>query len=562
MILARVHLGRGTAELTATSSSHRWQSPRVHVVADADIDNLAELRALGLKIADEASPAEIVGRAFERWGDDCARRLLGDFVFIVWEPEAQRLTWARDPLGIRSIFDKRDGHVLSVGSIAREVAGPNPEPDRLSVALFISGHHALSDGSLYKDVHVLPPAHHAVHDASSPRRLTRYWSPVIDPEIERAPERAIEELFRLTFREAVRCRMSPGAMGVEVSGGLDSSAVAACAADLSDTPPLALNLAFPGMGCDETRYSDAVVKAAGLPLVRHDATQTDVDLPSDAHPDLIFDPTVSSFAPLTRAAHERGVRVVLTGVGGDQAMDESVLECADAIRDGRFTDAATLAGITRHPLKRRGYRRLLHGGLRPLVPERWRRLGRRLRKRAVIDPLTPVMSRRSLERIHARRRAPPRPNERFGMRRELEDQSRLLMLSQSQCLGEDCGVQFRHPFLDRRLVELMMSASPRLRFQHGVTKGKPLLRRALADHLPDEVAQRTDAGEFSDFLRYVLLNRGRKRIEGIFDESRLVDLGIIDARAMREVLLSKTQTHINRLTLATGMELWLRRTWI
>jgi hypothetical protein len=79
--------------------------------------------------------------------------------------------------------------------------------------------------------------------------------------------------------------------------------------------------------------------------------------------------------------------------------------------------------------------------------------------------------------------------------------------------------------------------------------------------LPDKVLQRTDAGEFSDYLRYVLLNRGRRRMEALFENSRLVELGIIDQEEMREVRLAKTQTHIKRLTLATGMELWLRRTW-
>lgn len=550
-------------ELRAAAPSSRWEGDGLTVVADADIDNLAALRESGLALDDAASAAEMVGRAYARWGSDAARHLLGDFAFVVWDADRRALYCARDQLGIRALYHRHRRGELVLGSVAREVAGSACRPSLLGISLYLVGEHDEDGFTLYDDVNALRPGHQLLHRRRTPLRETRYWSPRRDRELGRESDEAVERLFTTTFREAVGCRMRSGPIGVEVSGGLDSSAVAGQAAALCGAaPPTALNLAFPGMDCDETRFSDAVANRWKLPLVRHDARATAVGQTDDDHPDLIFDPTLSSFGPLVSKAAERGIRVVLTGVGGDQTMDESGTECADALREWRFADAARVAGITRRPFSRRSYSRLFSWGLRPLTPEPLRRVARSWRARPTLEPLTERASTRALEHLYARMRAAANnSDERRGMCRELASHHLLMPVQQSHRLGARHGIRFRHPFLDLRVVELMLSAPPRLRLRDGVLKGKPLLRRALRDYLPRAVVERTDAGEFSGYLRYVLLDHNRQQTRDLFQDSRLADLGILDPHAMRAVLDGETQTHINRLTLATGMELWLRRTF-
>lgn len=552
----------GQVELRAGAPSSRWQGEGLIVVADADIDNLEALQKSGLALGDGASAAEMVGRAYARWGSACARHLLGDFAFVVWDAGQHTLYCARDQLGVRALYRRRRDGELVLGSVAREVAGSACRPSFLGITLFLLGEHDEDGFTLYDDVVALPPGHQLLHTPHAPLRETRYWSPRRDPQLAREPDDAVERLFASTFRDAVGCRMQAGPIGVEVSGGLDSSAIAGQAVALRGATSLtALNLAFPGMDCDETRFSDAVAHQWKLPLVRHDARDTPIGQAHDDHPDLIFDPTLSSYGPLLSKARERGIRVVLTGVGGDQTMDESGTECADALREWRFADAARVAGIARLPFSRRSYSRLLNWGLRPLTPEPLRRVVRSWRARPKLEPLTEAARADALDHLHTRSSRATTSNVRSGIHRELTSHHLIMPVQQSHRLGARHGIRFRHPFLDLRVVELMLSVRPRLRLRDGVLKGKPLLRRALRDYLPRAVVERTDAGEFSGYLRYVLLDRNRQQTRDLFEESRLADLGILDPHAMRAVLDGETQTHINRLTLATGMELWLRRTW-
>ncbi len=545
--------------LAARGRSSRWEEGALTVLADADIDNAAALAAAGLPLSPHASAAEIIGKAFARWSDGCAERLLGDFAFVVWDAERRRLHAARDPLGIRPLYRRERGGVLTLGSVAREVAGPDARPDALGISLYIVGRHQEDGYTLFEAVEALPAGHRLVADERGTER-TRFYE-LAPSAFDVDDEATLAQRFAFAFREAVSCRVT-SRTAVVVSGGLDSSSVAGQAAVVADAPVTALHLAFPGIDCDESHYCDAVVRRHELALIRHDARETSISHNDGDHPDLVFDPTVGCFDPLFAAAAAAGVSTVLTGIGGDQLTDESGLECADALRDGRLRDAARIAGITRRPTSLTSYQNLLAWGVRPLIPEPIRAASRRLRRRPTLEPLTPRSRDRALEHVYAEmRRAARRPGGARGMRHELACQSLLWPVLQSSRVAARHGLGVRHPFLDVRLVELMLGVPARARFRDGVTKGKPLLRRALGALLPTEVATRTDAGEFSDYLRYVLLQRGKRQTTALFAESRLADLGIIDQNAMRDVLEGSSPLRIKRLKLATGMELWLRRTW-
>lgn len=560
MISARRAHAQAAFVLEAHPPSEIVRSDTLTVVADATIDNVADLRSAGLSVDDYQSSAEIIAAAYRKWGTDCARHLLGDFVFIVWDAHTQTLYGARDHLGVRPLYLRECGGVWEIGSVARDVAGPSARPSTLGIALYMLDRHDEDGFTFFEDVRALAPAHQLTVTASG-SRSSAFWRP--SRSAVHLDDATLVSRFAATFAEAVRCRLRGGPTGVEVSGGLDSSSVACVAAALSDEPPVAMHLAYPGMTYDETHYCDTVTQRHDLPLLRHDGRTTKVGYTSSDHPDLIFDATLNCFEPLVEKAARRGVKTVLTGVGGDQLMDEAVDECAAALRDHEIGEAARIAGITHRPWSPAAYKNFYRRGVRPLLPEPWRRAARRFRRPASLAPLTKTAGQLSLDHTYAvmQREHTTTGTHQLGIARELGVQTLLLPVQQSHRLGVPHGIRFRHPFLDVRLIELMLTSPRKARLRDGVVKRKPLLRRALRAHLPRELLARTDTGEFSDYLRYVLVERHGRETSALFEESRLADLGIIDPAAMRGLLEGTSQIHINRLTSATGMELWLRRTW-
>ena len=124
----------------------------LHVVADARIDNRAELRAAGLDVDDGMTAAEVIGRAYEKWSTGCAARLLGDFAFVVWDAERRQLYCARDHIGVRPLYYRADGRLFSCASephALRHASHEQPRPNALEIALFLIEEHREAGPSLY-----------------------------------------------------------------------------------------------------------------------------------------------------------------------------------------------------------------------------------------------------------------------------------------------------------------------------------------------------------------------------------------------------------------------------
>src|SRR5262249_18723173 len=136
------------------------------------------------------------------------------------------------------------------------------------------------------------------------------------------------EHFRAVFEEAVRCRLrSHRPVGCEVSGGLDSSSVAVVANHLRQAGAAAspgletVSMTFPGLPCDQQPYIQAVLRTpAGVPthVLPHRGQSEDPDGDVRRFADLPDFPNGAAFRPLRARAHERGCRVLLTGLGGDE----------------------------------------------------------------------------------------------------------------------------------------------------------------------------------------------------------------------------------------------------
>ncbi|HLL91443.1 MAG TPA: asparagine synthase-related protein, partial [Solirubrobacteraceae bacterium] len=198
---------------------------------DGFLDNAADVaHALGRPEVDE--PETLIACAYRRWGGDLLRRLRGDFALLVWDSLQGEGLIARDQLGVRSMFlHDGPGGLCFAGEIGQLLAllPTRPAPDPEGVASWIVARGRPGSGTLYAGVRRLDPGAVLLLGRGATRQH-RYWTPrFVDPLDVSQPE--LDGIVRESIGRAVRRRLSAGGItGVMMSGGLDSSSVAAVAA--------------------------------------------------------------------------------------------------------------------------------------------------------------------------------------------------------------------------------------------------------------------------------------------------------------------------------------------
>ena len=518
------------------------------IVLDGRIDNLDELRgALGVPANAEMGAPALVLSAYMRWGETAAARILGDFAFAIWDTPGGRLFCARDALGQRPLFyTVRPGATIAASHAHQVLAYPGVPavPDEGVIAEILAGLATTVEDTIWRGVRRVPQAHSLVV-ADGGARVHRYWDFDLGRELDYRRPEEYDEHFRELFDRAVACRVAgEQAVGIFLSGGIDSSAIVgtAAAAARGGGPALrqcsgqaihTVSLTFSGDACDESRFIDDTVRRWNLPSDRIVFTPTpwvNLEREVDRFRHLPLDPAGGVANPLHRRARALGLRVMLTGLGGDEWFSGSSAHSADLLRRGRVIAAARQCWHDAH-LPGRGftYLGLARGAVGPLLPA-WAR--RMLRPVAGARPLRhdwipETFAARVALRDRIRPLAPPSAGSLAqraiyrlanGIQRTLGDEHEQRMTSAA-------GLDQRHPFYDRRVAEFGLALPERERAHLGVTK--VIVRRALADRMAESVRARADKAEFSPIFAAAIAAAGGRRA---FERLRSADLGWVDGR--------------------------------
>lgn len=442
------------------------------------------------------SDAALVLAAWERWGEDCVERFLGPFALVVADRFRRRVVCARDALGDRTLFYARRGELLIAASEEQAVLAHPSVPDDLdetSLAAFFGVSAPAPGATFLRAVSELPAATLLIYDRDG-LSLRRYWTPTPARTGRTRDERT--EQFAETLHRAVTDRLrSSTPVAVSLSGGLDSTAVAAFAARESPRPLSTVSWVFDELtSCDERAYMDPVIEALGLDPVRFPGDDLGPDPTRLGHDSNT--PFENPYRRLKERAYRetaaRGARVLLTGVFGDH------------LYTGGY------ARLTEH-LDRGNWSALAGGAVRAF------------RTRGLQDPTLRHLARRMLRRTASPGTRPPAWLTEHGasMWPERSDDFQLPSMRARQAralLGPTAarsahgeigtasrhGVELRHPYRDRRLVELALGL-PAEDLYDG-ERWKPILRRATAGRLPDVVRRRRHPTS----LR-LLLSRGLTR---------------------------------------------------
>jgi asparagine synthase (glutamine-hydrolysing) len=539
-----------------------------------------ELEARG-RIFRTLSDTEAVIHAYEEWGADCFGHLIGMWAVAIWDARQKRLLLSRDRLGIKPLYyHESSGQIVFASEIKALLLHANVDVDidLHALSLYLTHMVAPPPHTLFRSIRKLPPAHILEVRPGAHPRTWSYWDSLdTDNELvyaaaklraDRVEAFAVDSVRHLLDQSVRRRMMSEVPVGVFLSGGVDSSSVAA----LTRRHVPGRLSAF-SVGYDEPGYT------SDLPAARRVARLLDLDLHEVvlAEEDLIAssddvlyhldEPNAcwvsTPIFALSREARRSDVPVVLNGEGSDEIFGGY---------EG-YLRATHLAALAANPLWS-AFAPLMQGVLRPLF-DAAERLGGRARgtrddlerlarggppfiglqialtermKRQVLafqehGPSAVGVAEIATEHI-ARALAgypligPIQGPERLDALRwiaYLELQNRLpeMLLTRLDKMTMAHGVEGRVPFLDHQLVEFAMALPGSLRMRGGVAKY--LLKRAAEAWLPRDVVYQSKSS-FGAPVAIWMRGRLGRFVEAQLRESALVRGGIFDGAAVDRLL--------------------------
>jgi asparagine synthase (glutamine-hydrolysing) len=300
----------------------------VVVVFNGEIYNylelIPELQAAG-HVFHTRSDTEVIVHAWEQWGEACVDRFRGMFAFALWDRNRETFFLARDRLGVKPMFyAELDDGWLAFGSELKtltQCAGLDRRLDTHAVEEYFALGYIADPRCIYRGARKLPAAHLMTIRRGQPLpKPRRYWDVHFEANATVGVREASEEL-NARLRESVRLRMIADVpLGAFLSGGVDSSAVVAHMAGLSDAPVNTCSIAFDDPAFNESAFAKQVADRYKTNHFVDTVTSDDYDL-IDTLAALYDEPYADSSAiPTYRVCQlaRRHVTVALSGDGGDE----------------------------------------------------------------------------------------------------------------------------------------------------------------------------------------------------------------------------------------------------
>lgn len=535
---------------------------------DGRLDNHEELRSL-LGLEGECSDSKILLAAFKRWGQDCFRRLVGDWALALWSSTDQAVYLARDHAGSRTLYYelKKDRILWATHLETFFAAEPSRSVDASYLACYLAAIPS-HDRTPFAGIRAVAPAH-VLRFGREGRHQRPHWNWAGQEPIRYRREAEYAEHFLTLFEQAVERRTGPGApILAHLSGGMDSTSIVcvsdkkrrrqgARAADLLDTISY-FDDSEPNW--DERPYFEAIERNRGrrgihlpLPLLSAEIEEAPVRYlwPGADRA------TYENERRLLKAAELKDYRVLLSGFGGDELLGgvpNPLPELADLLAEGDlaayFKSAIGWCLVDHTPLLKMTGR-----ALRFLIGQY---LPARLDSNA-IPPWGTAEMKRLLEGAwaeQARKRVTlGRPSAIDNIRMA----PALLETLPHRCPAHCVRLEWRYPYLDRDLVDFLLRVPRSVLVQPG--RRRALMRSALEGIVPAEVLERRRKGMRSRSIP-LILRSGEQRLTRLFEEipaplADLVDPAILRREAL-EVVRRSDLTRMQFVVRALMVLLWAK----
>ncbi len=586
----RVGLGMRRLSIIDVATGHQPISNEdgtAWIVYNGEIYNHAALRgpleARGHRYKTH-SDTETILHLYEEYGRDCVQHLRGMFAFAIWDARKRSLFVARDRLGIKPLYYRLTPESFLFGSEIKVILAHSSTRaafDRACLPEYLAFGYLSGEETFYQGIRKLMPGHTMEVEENGEVRVQPYWDLSLKQEEGDRPETYYVQTYRDMLEEAVRSHlMSDVPLGVFLSGGIDSSAVAALMTKIRREPIETFSVGYAEHAYSELPYARVV--AQHLNSVHREVLVTGQEF-FDALPRLIWHedepiawPSSVALYFVARLARER-ITVVLTGEGSDETLG------------GYSRYAFTLKNAALD----RVYRSVAPGVLR-----------RQVRQLISDSPLLGATLRRKLSHTFLARDGASWASlyfDNFFSAFDEKDQADLLsdqlvqelvpgsayrhvlayweqssgetlqrllytdiktylieLLMKQDNMSMAASIESRVPFLDHALVEF--AANIPQRFQIHGTSGKHILKKAVEDLLPHSILHRPKLGfptPWSGWLAGPRLDW----IEDILLEPRSVERGYFKPTAVQTLFRehrSKYRDHYDRIWRLLNLELWHR----
>jgi asparagine synthase (glutamine-hydrolysing) len=304
------------------------------IVFNGEIFNYVELREELIQKGHHfktKSDTEVIVQAWKAWGEAAFDRFNGQWSVALWDSTARRLILSRDRLGVRPLYyAEHEGRVIFGSEVKAMFAGEpslKRELDPVGIDETFTFWTVVPPQSVFKGIKELEPGHVRIYEHGKPTREAAYWVPkypegkthLFQGSLEEATTATLAALDKATHLRMVRADVPVGSY---LSGGLDSSLVAALAARAKPTGFQTFSLRFADAEYDETEFQRSMSKRLGTD--HHEIVVTRKDI-ADVFPKVIthIERPILRTAPaplflLSSLVRKNNIKVVLTGEGADE----------------------------------------------------------------------------------------------------------------------------------------------------------------------------------------------------------------------------------------------------
>ena len=545
-VFEEVDLALGARRLSIIDPSPAGHQPMIDkrrettIVFNGMIYNFEELRQ---QLLDEGETftshcdTEVVLKAYGRWGADCVRRLRGMFAFGIWDGRQRELFLARDRLGIKPLYYWHRASQFLFASQVKALLSTNLVPAQLShegIETFLDFGAVSEPLTAIDGVLALPAAHYGVFRDGA-LTLRRYWDFPATHDLEMSRGDAKRTLRTMLDEAVERHLVSDVSIGVFLSGGIDSSVIAALAA--RHTPNLCtVSVVFDEQAYSEEPYIAKVVDRIGgehVPIVLKPLDL--LEWSKDAF-DAMDQPSVDALNTyvVSRAAKRVGLKVALSGLGGDELFDGyghlrriRMLERARSMPSVATRVAARAASaLLGHGRGAKTGEWLSANSLVPSSYELLRRLFLPGEVRHLMNGVNPQAS--SVDRSHIVNGG----RDLYGQLSilELTNYTKNILLRDTDGMSMENSLEVRVPYLDHEVVEWVLRLPPALK----AGRGKALLVEAVEDILPAEILTRKKHG-FTLPLGVWTAGELKTELEEVFRDLPLSVAGLVRPDAIEEI---------------------------
>ncbi len=501
------------------------------ITADARIDNRAELsQELDIEDAEHVADSYFILKAYQKWGEDCPDKLLGDFAFAIWDKNKEQLFCARDHMGVKPFYYYLDDDMFVFGTEIKALFCVDGVPEKINEMKI--AHHLIpisTERSLtfYENIFRLSASHNFVI-TSNKFYKKKYWELNPDLEIKLASDEDYYSKFYQLFQDSIQRKLrSAYKIGFELSGGIDSSSVVLMAKNIisnENKPIKTFSLVFDEIKeTDESFYIQKVVETGQIepyyliadsisPFQEIDEILYYNEGPSQT-------PNIAMVWQLYKKMHQNGIRIILGGHDGDCLLykgEKYLMELFVNLKWKKLiqeiNNLANIVNVNRFKL-------FISKVIFPLSPKTaniWRKYKGIRQEKDLVNLNQEFVKKLHLKKEYKENFFVPFTNANTSKKMHyyyLTSGTHQLIFEMMDKIAGAFFIEPRHPMMDKRLLEFCYGVPTEIKYNKGW--GRLLVRIGLSALLPDEIQWRIGKRNFFHVFERNLL---------LFEKNRLDDL--------------------------------------